>query len=78
MYTKKKKGASIYSSGVSNTLFLTTAMGKKIHTQRTTHVYIPSHSFLPSFLRIVTKISLKIRVRTRDQMLVFESKRKEW
>jgi len=26
MYKKKKKGASIYSSGVSNTLFLTTAM----------------------------------------------------
>jgi hypothetical protein len=37
MYKKKKKGASIYSSGVSNTLFLTTAMGKKIQTQRTTH-----------------------------------------
>jgi hypothetical protein len=46
MYKKKKKGASIYSSGVSNTLFLTTAMGKKIQTQRTTHVYIPPHSFL--------------------------------
>ncbi|KAH8940918.1 hypothetical protein BDL97_14G010400 [Sphagnum fallax] len=26
MYKKKKKGASIYSSGVSNTLFLTTVM----------------------------------------------------
>jgi hypothetical protein len=31
---------------------------------------------IPSFLSLVIKISLKIRVGTRDQMLVFESKRK--